>query len=301
MSDRTFPLVPRWRVLGVPFGGLPSVRRGGGHDVVGSRAYVPGDPIDRIDWAASARLSSARNSDDFVVREREAEEAPRIVAILDRRASMRLNDQPLPWLSKPDTVLAACRVIEASASRVRAFVGLLDHGGPEHDVFWQPPKGRPDPDLLTSRLREARFDAPDDTIERCFDHLALVHAEVPAGTFVFVLSDFLAPPSEAVWALASEHRWDVVPVVVQDPVFEQSFPRLPAVVLPVAGAGGGMARAIRFRRRDCERLRQENEARLAGLLETFAAFGLEPVVLGTADPDAIADAFLSWASARAAR
>ena len=57
---RPFPLVPRWRLTGLPFGEQPSVRRGPGSDVAGSREYVPGDPISSIDWYASARLSSAR-------------------------------------------------------------------------------------------------------------------------------------------------------------------------------------------------------------------------------------------------
>ena len=40
---------------GLPFGGSPSLRRGHGSDVAGSRAYVRGDPISTIDWRASAR------------------------------------------------------------------------------------------------------------------------------------------------------------------------------------------------------------------------------------------------------
>ena len=48
----TFPLIPRRRVLGLPFGGLHSLRRGLGSDVAGSRPYQPGDDIDKIDWYA---------------------------------------------------------------------------------------------------------------------------------------------------------------------------------------------------------------------------------------------------------
>ena len=54
-------------------------------DVAGSRPYRPGDDMDAIDWAASARLSTARGSDEFVVRERFAEEAPKVVIVCDRR------------------------------------------------------------------------------------------------------------------------------------------------------------------------------------------------------------------------
>ena len=69
MPGATFPLIPRRRVLGLPFGGLHSARRGTGADVAGSRPYRPGDDVKRIDWYASARLSLARGSDEFVVRD----------------------------------------------------------------------------------------------------------------------------------------------------------------------------------------------------------------------------------------
>ena len=84
----TFPLIPRRRVLGLPFGGLHSMRRGLGSDVAGSRPYQPGDDVDKIDWYASARLSLARGSEEFVVREHFADEAPRVVVLCDRRPSM---------------------------------------------------------------------------------------------------------------------------------------------------------------------------------------------------------------------
>src|SRR5579862_2630963 len=96
-SRRTvFPLVPRYRVAGLPFGGTASLRRGHGSDVAGSRAYVRGDPLSTIDWRASARLSTARARDEFVVRERYAEEAPRVVVFSDLRPSMALYPEPFP-------------------------------------------------------------------------------------------------------------------------------------------------------------------------------------------------------------
>src|SRR3954454_12613185 len=107
----TFPLVPRYRLSGLPFGGSPSLRRGHGTDVAGSRAYVRGDPISTIDWRASARLSTARGRDEFVVRERYADEAPRVVVLPDRRPSMALYPPPFPWLSKPAVAESAIELI----------------------------------------------------------------------------------------------------------------------------------------------------------------------------------------------
>ena len=89
-TDLTFPLVPRRRLIGLAFGAVTSVRRGTGSDVASSRPYQPGDDVDTIDWAASARLSYARGTDEFVVRERYAEEAPRVV-IVDQGFAHRLQ------------------------------------------------------------------------------------------------------------------------------------------------------------------------------------------------------------------
>ena len=129
-SRRTvFPLVPRYRVAGLPFGGTPSLRRGHGSDVAGSRLYVRGDPISTIDWRASARLSSARGRDEFVVRERYAEEAPRVVVFCDLRPSMALYSEPFPWLSKPDALHEATAMIVRSADAANAAVAYIDLAG----------------------------------------------------------------------------------------------------------------------------------------------------------------------------
>lgn len=52
-------------MLGLPFGGLHSIRRGLGSDVASSRPYQPGDDVGRIDWNASARLSLARGTEEI--------------------------------------------------------------------------------------------------------------------------------------------------------------------------------------------------------------------------------------------
>ncbi len=77
-------------MIGLAFGGVRSVRRGIGSDVASSREYRPGDDVAWMDWAASAKLSAARGSDEFIVRERFADEAPRVVVLCDRRPSMSI-------------------------------------------------------------------------------------------------------------------------------------------------------------------------------------------------------------------
>ena len=73
---------------------------------------------------------------------------------------------------------------------------------------------------------------------------SLRHGHVlPPGSFVFVLSDYLAPIRPAEWVRLRALRWDVVPVIVQDPTWEQSFPDVRGVVVPFADPGDGRGRA----------------------------------------------------------
>jgi uncharacterized protein (DUF58 family) len=288
---RTFPLVPRRRLTGLPFGDLPSRRRGHGTEVIGSRPYEPGDPVSTIDWFASARLSSASGGDDFVVRDRAADEAPRVTILLDRRRSMGLYPPPLPWLSKRETLREAAISIAASAAVARADIAALDFG--DGEPWWLPPGRRDRPWLVAARAAEAPFDAPDDNVLQALAFLAQRRTDVPGGTFLFVISDFLEPVPPDAWLDAVGHGWDVVPVVIQDPVWERSWPDVAGVGLPVAHAG-----LVRLGRRKTARLRAEHEARYAALLAELQSVGLRPVELGSSDPYAVDEAFLAWAEER---
>ena len=296
-QPRPFPLVPRWRVTGIPFGEQRSVRRGPGSDVAGSRAYRPDDPVSAIDWRASARLSSARGTDEFVVREFQAEEAPRVVIVCDRRPSMALYPPPLPWLSKPAAAAAVADAVAVSALAARGEVGYLDLAG-GGTPFWLPPRSRGPRADIGARLDDAPFDAPPDALEQGLAHLARLRSDLPSGSFVFVVSDFIAPIAVETWLRARSLRWDIVPVVVQDPTWEQSFPDLPGVLVPFADAGSGTVSVVRVARRDARELRHTHEARLARRLSELRSLGLDPVVVGTREPLEIDHAFLVWAEQR---
>ena len=170
----TFPLIPRRRVLGLPFGGLHSLRRGLGSDVAGSRPYEPGDDIDKIDWYASARLSLARGSEEFVVREHYADEAPRVVVLCDRRPSMSVFGDAWPWLRKPEAIRHAVQMIGDSATAARGLLGYLDEAAGE--PFWQPPRSEAQAEQLDS---DRPFRAPEDTLARGLRHLASTGATCP--------------------------------------------------------------------------------------------------------------------------
>ena len=293
----SFPLVLRRRHIGLAFGAAPSARRGVGSDVAGSRPYRAGDAMRAIDWASSARLSSARDEDAFVVRERFADESPRVVVLSDRRPAMALCPPDLPWLRKASALRVAALLIAASATQHRGAVGSLDHGdGAEHPVWLAPTTSglwR-----FEERYESAGFRAPPDAVEQALLHLGLLRSSLPAGSFVFVLSDFLLETSAEAWLRAVDRRWDVVPVVIQDPVWEASFPDVGGVLVPFVDAGSGGVRRVRMGRREARRMRVAHEDRHAALIDTLTAYGTDPVVVSSADPDAILTAFLAWADAR---
>jgi hypothetical protein len=116
---------------------------------------------------------------------------------------------------------------------------------------------------------------------------------------VFVLSDFLEAADD-LWLDALEQRWDVVPVVIQDPVWEQSFPDVTGVVVRLVDPRQGRVRAVRLRADEVAERRAANEQRRAALLERLRELELEPVLVSSDEPDDILAAFLDWAAWRQA-
>jgi uncharacterized protein (DUF58 family) len=298
-----FPLVPKHRVAGLPFGGVTSLRRGHGSDVAGSRLYVRGDPVSTIDWRASARLSSARGRDEFVVRERYAEEAARVVVVCDFGPSMELYPRTLPWLSKPAAVRSAVELIVQSALAAHASVAYLDYAGARERggaPYWVAPRGRGALQQIEDRQAASHpYDAPENNLESGLAFLARFRSELSSGTFIFVISDFLGSglTDSAVLGTVAR-RWEVVPVVVQDPTWEQSFPLIGPLVLALASPGGDERLEVRISQREARSLRDANARRHQELFSHLTLLGLDPVSLTTADSPTIDRTFLDWASRR---
>lgn len=296
----TFKLVPRRRVIGLSFGAVRSIRRGAGSDVAGSRPYRPGDDMDVIDWAASARLSTARGSDEFLVRERFAEEAPKVVIVCDRRPNMKSYASPLPWLDKPLAMRRVVELILASAGAAGGFVGYLDYA--DGNPHWRQPKGeRKMIELKDPRLWSSEFNGPPDWLERSIAHLAEHPRAVTAGTFVFVLSDFVPTPSKEMWLTAVEHRWDIVPVVIQDPTWDQSFPDVSGIVVSLRDPRTGRVAPVRLRAKEVAARRAANEERTRELLETFRMVDIDPIAVSSTDPGEVLAPFLVWTDLRRTR
>jgi uncharacterized protein (DUF58 family) len=294
-ARRTFPLVPRRRLAGTTFGTQPSVRRGPGSDVAGSRPYRPGDRLSTVDWHASARLSAFRGSDEFVVRQTFADDAPQVLVVCDRRPAMALYPPGLPFVAKPAIVREAVTAVAASAQAARAELGWLDVGGA--GTTWIPPRTRLPDGLLEQRLA-GDWDGPPDGVLRALRRLARGQNAVPRGTFVFVVSDFLVPQEVRVWRRALARGLDLVPVIVQDPVWERSFPQVAGVLLPIVEPGGGRGAGLRLSRAQVRDLRAANERRARELGDLFESLGADVVELESPDPATVDATFALWAARR---
>jgi uncharacterized protein (DUF58 family) len=291
----------RPRGSGLTGGSRRSVHRGSGSEIAGSRGYRRGDSVRTIDWKASARVSSARGADEFVVREHFAEDVLRVVLVVDRRPEMRLFPAELPWLHKPAAVAAAGRMVVESTLAAQGVPGYLELVEPQAPT-WIPPRRQLDAVRIRDReLLRDDFTAPPDNVALALRHLLRRRAEAPPGTFVFVFSDFLASQVPAAWRVAAARGWELVPVVVQDPRWEHSFPAVSGLSLPVAVPGEGTLRPVRLSRREASERRAANERRLAELLDFFRRLELDPVALSSNGRAEILRAFLRWHERRLQR
>ncbi len=293
MTRGTFPLIPRRRVVGASFGGVRSSRRGQGSDIAGSREYRLGDDVAWIDWPSSARLSAARDSEVFIVHELFADESPCVVVVADRRPSMGIGSSLLRPLNKPRALLECIDLIGMSAIAARSLTGYVDHA--DGAECWRPPTSNR---MAEPFSFERPFHAPPDAVTLGLEHLGRHRRALPTQAFVFVVSDFLVPPELPVWQEALGHRWELVPVVLQDPVWERTFPDIGAITVPYADPETGVVIPIYLTRAEAARLRLEHEERSAALVRFFRALGAEPVNVSSHNSGDVLAAFLRWADLR---
>ena len=100
------------------------------------------------------------------------------------------------------------------------------------------------------------------------------------------------------WSRVTERRWDVVPVVVQDPIWDRSFPDVAGLVVPFVDPASGERVRVRLSEGEVADLRAANEQRLDGLRGMFREAGIEPVELTSDRPQEILAVFLAWADRR---
>jgi hypothetical protein len=244
---------------------------------------------------ASARLSAAHGADEFVVRERFAEEAPLVAIVLDRRPSMGIYGAPSPWLDKPRAASIAVRAMVESADVARAVVDLFAEPARAARPL-QPARGRVR--IVAAQIAHTGFEAPEDVLDRAIAGLARRRASLPPGSFVFVVSDFLGSLEPASRATLRKLGPDIVPVIIQDPIWERSFPDVPGVLLPTVDVATGEPRPVRLSRRETRARKDQHEQRYAELAGRFRRAGMDPVTLDEAEPEPIHRAFLAWAERR---
>ncbi len=293
MTAAVFPLIPRRRVIGLAFGGVRSVRRGIGSDVASTRQYHPGDDLAWMDWAASAKLSAARGDDEFIVRERYADEAPRVVVLCDRRPSMGITASAFRPLDKPRAISSALDLIGTSARAARSLTGYIDYAFGE--PYWRPPRSER---LAEPGTFDRPFGAPADTIARGLYFLGEHRRDLPTQAFVFVLSDFVVPPDLEAWQRALEHQWELVPVVIQDPVWERTFPDVGGVTIQYSEPGSGRVVPVYLTGKEAVRLRKDHEAHWDRLVRDFRSLGIEPVEARSHEYADLLGSFLRWADLR---
>ncbi|HZS31529.1 MAG TPA: DUF58 domain-containing protein [Gaiellaceae bacterium] len=287
-SSPLLELEPHVRIIGSLFGSAQSRRRGTSDDVVSGRPYQVGDDIRRIDWATSARLSAIRGEDHFIVRESYGEEAPIVCFTVDRSSTMALYPREYPWLHKPDAVRQMAEVVALSASHYHCPLSFLD------SESWLPPSTVTGLDEIGQQLETGSYDRPEDTIETVFERLRSIEHLLPGGTFVFCCSDFMHVPEERTLAVVLDADWELVPVVVQDPIWEQSYPEAAAeVALPVCDESGQF-RLLRQSREEVRERREAHEARLRRLEELFTGYGFPPIILSELGPAALGEALTNW-------
>jgi hypothetical protein len=205
---------------------------------------------------------------------------------------MGICSSPLRPLDKPRALLAIIDLIGESARTARSLTGYLDyaHGEP----YWRPPRTEHHAEAGTF---DRPYRAPTGTVTLGLEHLGSHLRELPTQTFVFVVSDFLEPAEERVWQRALEHRWELVPVVVEDPVWEASFPDIGGIAVPLAAPEGGVV-PVHLSRGEARRLREENVARAEDRTRRFRALGCEPVLVDSHEPGDVLGSFLRWADLR---
>ncbi|MFQ5425681.1 MAG: DUF58 domain-containing protein [Gaiellales bacterium] len=273
---------------------MRSRRRGLGLDLAGARPYRAGDDIRAIDHRASARRSSVTGNDELVVREYLTEESTQVAIIVDRRASMALFPAGLPWLSKPRAVASAVRLISDSAREARCPVSILDY---EDGHRWRLPEA-PAEDHPETEPDSQAFDAPPSSLDEALFAALRRDRPLASGAFLFILSDFICPPSAAGWDAVLSRGLDVVPLVIQDPIWEQSFPDVAGTTVAFTDADGSTGRRVRLTRNEVEQRRSANEQRFAELTRTLELLALDRVVLGDHRSGEVVRALSSWVEGR---
>ena len=190
------------------------------------------------------------------------------------------NTAPSPWLDKEAALEAVLRLVAASAAVEHGELAYVDAGG--RPRWLRPPDG-----VALTRVLEPRRARQPGALGDAVSSLVRSTTILPPGSFVFVASDFLTDVPSRIWPGLRALGLDVIPVVIQDPTWEQTFPPVGGVVVPVADAVSGRTHDLLLTSREARERARANEGRLSSLITRFRRLGFDPVVVGSSDPEEI--------------
>ena len=240
--------------------GSPTIYRGDGYEFVELRAYVPGDDVRRIDWAATARSGELQSR---VVLE---DVALTLAAIVDSSPSMRVGRR------RP--------LADAAHEALERWFGAA---GPE-DRCMRVTADAVTPPALARRARGVLAAPPPRSGP--FDAtrtLRAARAALPRGTALLAVGDWfdLDPGLDRELADLGA-RFDCTALVARDPWYDD----LPlAGMVRVRGAEGGQVRAY-VGARERAAYREATAQREAALLARFETANWRTGVLHEGDGSA---------------
>lgn len=224
--------------------GSPTIYRGDGYEFVELRAYVPGDDVRRIDWAATARSGELQTR---VVLE---DVALTLAAIVDTSPSMRVGRR------RP--------LLDAAREALQAWFGAASG----EDRCMRVDADGVTPAALQRRAHAAVAICNDGPAFAALRSLRTARAALPRGTALLAISDWydLDPTLDGDLADLGA-RFDSTVLIARDPWYEE----LPlAGIVRLRGVEGGSLRAY-IGPRERVAYREAVRQREASLLARFEA------------------------------
>ncbi|ETW95855.1 MAG: hypothetical protein ETSY1_28935 [Candidatus Entotheonella factor] len=252
------PLSVRWLAHQVRLGEHRSHQRGSGLDFDQIREYQPGEPIRKINWAATARRGSATPLVNAYYEEKDLT----VMLLADLSASMNFGSTRL---TKRDLAAEISASLVYSTLLSHDRVGLLGFAGDV--VCYLPPRQER---AYQRRIPEAilQSEAGSDPADWWTAVSRLEHW-VKRPTLMFLLSDFLADDNEPLQRALKRlcHRHDPIALVVTDPL-EQMLP-VGTARMVCRDLETGAVRSLSLSRANQRRMAEHTAARQAELGQMF--------------------------------
>ena len=183
-------------------------------------------------------------------------------------------------------------MVASSVAEARGLVGYLDFAEARRRALLAAARFEPGALVDQERhLQHPAYRAPEDNLTLALEFLEGHRRSIPQAFVRLLVS-----PRGTSGSASSSTWWDIVPVIVQDPIWEQSFPPVDGIVVPLAGADGRVrARAPEGRESESAVARTSSGATRCS---TSSPGSIEPVLLSSADHEHILAALMEWAANR---